>query len=105
MSSSAKLSNFGFAPKEAEKLATTFKDLSQLVLIDILSALPMRRVMFIMWLNNPRFRFLCSRPWVLKRMTGVSFPLAVKAYREGGNVRSSFSSDVVLRRLNGEVLF
>ena len=77
--------------------------LTDLVLFELLASLPIRQVMRLMQLGNPRLRRLCSKKWVTDRMTHVDFHTACVAYQEGGLISEAFSSRDVLKRLHGEI--
>ena len=77
--------------------------LSDLVLVDILAALPMSAAVGLAQLGHQRLQPISCRPWVLRRMADVNFPAAVKAYQAGGRVREAFCSEAVLTRLYGRV--
>ena len=62
-------------------LDTKFCELSSLVLVDILAALPMERVVKIASLGHERLRQTCSLKWVKDRMTDVSFEEVLRAYQ------------------------
>ena len=54
-------------------------------------------------LGSPRLFHKCSRPWVHKRMTDVSFVNVRKAYQAGCEIKEVFCTEGVLRRLNGNI--
>ena len=81
----------------------SLQQLSDLVLVDILAALPMCAAVRLAQLGHQRLQAISCRPWVLKRMADVNFPAAVKAYQAGGRVREAFCSEAVLRRLYGRI--
>jgi len=86
-----------------EQKRSSLEQLSSLVLVDLLAALPMRMVLRLARLEHRRLREMSRRPWVLQRMTGVDFSTALKAYQAGGQVREAFCSQTVLKRLYGRV--
>ena len=77
--------------------------LSQLVLVDILAALPMAHVVRVARLGHGRLRRTCSLKWVTDRMTDVNFEAAVSAHRAGAETRDVFCTESVLKRLHGRV--
>ena len=81
-----------------------FCELSSLVLVDILAALPMEHVLRLARLDHERLRHTCSLKWVTDRMTGVSFETIVRANQEGGDVAASLVTDNTMRKLNGAVI-
>ena len=81
----------------------SLEQLSDLVLLDIMAALPMCAAVHFAQLGHQRLQAMSCRPWVFKRMADVSFPSAVKAYQAGGRVREAFCSEVVLKRLYGRI--
>ena len=81
----------------------SLQQLSDLVLVDILAAVPMCAAVRLAQLGHQRLQAISCRPWVLKRMADVNFPAAVKAYQAGGRVREAFCSEAVLRRLYGRL--
>ena len=58
-----------------------FSELSSLVLVDTLAALPMEHVVRMARLGHERLRQTCSLKWVTDRMTDVSFSTVFKAYQ------------------------
>ena len=79
------------------------EQLSDLVLVDIVAALPMWAAVRLAQLGNRRLQAISCRRWVLKRMTDVHFIATVKAYQAGGVVRKAFCSAAVLKRLHGRI--
>ena len=84
--------------------AAGFEALSDLVLVEILAALPLRQALRMMRLAGPKLRQICSRPWVVRRTTDVEFPTVVEAYLAGGDVRAALCIDAVLRKLYGKIV-
>ena len=84
-------------------LDTKFCELSSLVLVDILAALPMERVVKIASLGHERLRQTCSLKWVKDRMTNVTFEEAFRAYQLRDKLADSFCAGSVLKRFNGKV--
>ena len=78
-----------------------FEGLSQLVLADVLAALPMDQVRRMLQTGSPRLRAVGSLQWVGQRMTAVSATSIVQAAL---NVEAALCSDSVIRRLNGVVV-
>ena len=78
--------------------------LTDLVLIDILSALPMRQVLRVMRLGSPRLRQKCGLPWVTRRMANVSFDVVVEACVAEEDACEALCSHPVMKRLFGAVL-
>ena len=83
--------------------ALSFEQLTDLVLVDVLAALPMLQLVRLAQLCKQRLRAISCRQWVLRRMTDVDFPTAVKAHQAGGSAREAFCGEAVLKRLNGRV--
>jgi len=80
-----------------------FERLSDLVLADILAALPLQKALQVAQCGNGRLQRLAQLPWLLNRMSDVDFPTTLKAYRAGGWVREAFCCQTVLKRLYGRV--
>ena len=83
----------------------SMQQLTDLTLVEVVASLPMQQVLRLMLIGCPRLRQVCSRLWVLRRMTHVNFATAVTAYRNDGDVRTALCGDVVLKRLYGKVEF
>ena len=81
----------------------SMQQLSDLVLVEILAALPMSAAVRLAQLGHQRLQAMSCRPWVLRRMADVNFSTAVRAYQVGRLVRESFCSETVLRRLYGRI--
>lgn len=81
-----------------------FNHLTDLVLTDILAALPMPQVMRVTRVGSPRLRRICSRRWVTARMTDVTFRAAAAACVAGSDEEEVFCERSVLKRLYGKVL-
>ena len=71
-------------------MKTKFTELSSLVLVDTLAALPMAHVMRMARLGHDRLRHTCSLKWVTDRMTDVTFGEIVKAHQAGGRCSEFF---------------
>ena len=82
---------------------TKFCELSSLVLVDILAALPMEHVVRMARLGHERLRQTCSLKWVKDRMTDVTFEEILRAYQLRGDIAAIFCLSSVMKRLNGEV--
>ena len=83
--------------------ASKFEQLSSLVLVDILGALPMEHVLRISRLGHERLRHTASLKWVTNRMTHVDFGTIVKASELGGDVANTFCTDSILKSLKGKI--
>ena len=81
-----------------------FSELSLLVLVDTLAALPMEYVVRFARLSNERLRQTCSLKWVTDRMTDVTFRTIVKAYEAGGDVGATFCTDSIMKKLKGRIM-
>jgi len=81
---------------------TGWAELSTLVLCDVLAGLPMRQLVRLQRLGQPRLASLCSLAWVTGRMTEVRFSTVLEAYLHGEDFRA-FCNENVLKRLNGHV--
>ena len=81
-----------------------FENLTSLILVDILAALPMEHVMRMARLGHERLRHTCSLKWVTDRMTDVTFGNIVRARQTGGHVAEVFCTDPLLKRLKGRVV-
>ena len=81
----------------------TLQQLSDLVLVDILAAMPMCAAVRLAQLGCQRLQAISCRPWVLRRMADVNFSAVVKAYQAAGRIRDVFCGGAVLRRLYGRV--
>ena len=79
------------------------EQLTDLVLVDILAALPMSTAIRVAQLGNTRLRDISCRAWVTARVTGVDFPAAKRASLASGQIREAFYSTSVLKRLYGRV--
>ena len=77
--------------------------LTDLVLFEVLAALPMQQVVRLMRVGSPRLQRLCSKKWVTDRMTEVDFRVACVAHQVGGTVRDTFTSPSVLKRMQGKI--
>lgn len=82
---------------------TKFGRLSSLVLVDVAAALPLEQVLRLARLGHGRLRQTCSLEWVTERMTDVRFELVVKARLADHSLGETFSSEVIMKRLNGRV--
>ena len=69
-------------------LETKFCELSSLVLVDILAALPMEHVVRMARLGHERLRHTCSLKWVKDRMTDVTFEEVLRAYQLRGDIEA-----------------
>ena len=78
--------------------------LTDIVLGDILAALPMREVVRMMQFPSKKLKTACSKSWVINRMTAVDFASVVKAWRAGGRVRRTLCIDSVFTRLYGRIV-
>ena len=84
-------------------MAPKFSDLSSLVLVDTLAALPMESVVRMARLGHERLRQTCSLKWVTDRMTHVTFEEVLRAYQLKSDMAAIFYASSILKRLNGEV--
>ena len=82
---------------------TKFCQLSSLVLVDILAALPMEHVVRIARLGHENLRHTSSLKWVKDRMTHVTFRALVRARQTGGDLAATFSTISVLKSFNGRM--
>ena len=82
---------------------TKFCELSSLVLVDILAALPMEHVVRMARLGHERLRHTCSLEWVKDRMTDVTFEEIFRAYQLRDHQPDTFCGDSVIKKLNGEI--
>ena len=80
-----------------------FSELSSLVLVDTLAALPMEHVVRMARLGHERLRQTCSLTWVTDRMTDVTFRKIVRARLAGDDMRQIFCSDSVMKGARGKV--
>ena len=80
-----------------------FGNLTTLVLVEILAALPMEHVVRMARLGHERLRQACSLKWVTDRMTDVTFGTIVRAHLMGGDVAAAFCTKHLMKRLNGRV--
>ena len=78
--------------------------LTDLVMVDIMAALPMRDAFRLARLGNKRLRDMSCRAWVLARVTDVNFTVILAAHQAGGQVSEGFYRTSVLKRLYGRVL-
>ena len=85
-------------------MAPKFSELSSLVLVDTLAALPMEHVMRMARLGHERLRQTCSLKWVTDRMTDVTFRAVVRAYQAGDDVEAAFCTDSIMKRLKGTIV-
>ena len=83
---------------------TKFEELTSLVLVDILAALPMAHVLRMARLGHERLRQTCSLKWVTDRMSDVIFGTIVKAHQVGGDAAATFCSKSLMKRLKGRVV-
>ena len=84
-------------------MAPNFSDLSSLVLVDTLAALPMEHVVRMARSGHDNLRLGCSLKWVTHRMTDVTFRDAVRAHRAEGDAVAAFCTKSVLKRLTGKI--
>ena len=80
-----------------------FSEVTSLVLVDTLAALPMQHVVRMARLGHERLRHTCSFKWVTDRMTDVTFRDIVRAHQAGADVKKIFCSDSLMKRPNGKV--
>ena len=83
-------------------MARNFNEMSSLVLVDILAALPMNHVVRMARLGHERLRQTCSLKWVTDRMTNVTFGEVVKAHQVGGDVVEVSCTSSLVNRLGGK---
>ena len=81
-----------------------FDELSQLVLVDVLAALPMEHVVRVVHLGHERLRQTCSLKWVTKGVTNVTFDAVVRAQKAGIEVAETFCSNSIMKRLMGKIM-
>ena len=81
-----------------------FEVLSDLVLVDTLAALPLRQALRLMRMAGPRLRQICSRRWVVRRMADVEFATVVEAHMAGADMKATFCTNAVLKKLYGKVV-
>jgi len=93
----------GDISQEFETEKNPITNLSDLVLTDLMSALPMEQLVRIMQLACPRLRKICSRKWVIDRMTDVNFDSVFEACSTGGEMKELFCTDHILKRLHGNI--
>ena len=82
---------------------TKFCELSSLVLVDTLAALPMEHVVRMARLGHERLRHACSLKWVTARMTDVTFGKIVRAHQTGGDIAAAFCTKSLMKRLMGKI--
>ena len=82
---------------------TKLYELSSLVLVDILAALPMENVVRMACLGHERLRQTASLRWVTDRMTHVEFEAVVKTSEMERDVTKTFCADSVMKRLKGKI--
>ena len=85
-------------------MKTQFSELSSLVLVDILAALPMEDVVRMARLCHERLRQTFSLKWVTDRMTDVTLRAVVRAFQAGVDTAKTFCTDSIKKRLNGKVV-
>ena len=83
---------------------TKFCELSSLVLVDILAALPMEHVVRMARLGHERLRYTASLRWVIDRMANVSFKTIVKAQQARGDAAKTFCTNAMIKRLYGRIV-
>ena len=81
-----------------------FANLSQLVQVEILAALPMKHVVRLARLGHESLRQNFSLKWVTDRMTDVTFGVIARTYEMGGSVAEAFTRDYILKRLSGKIV-
>ena len=84
-------------------MKTKFGELSSLVLVDTLAALPLEHVVRLARLGNERLRQTCSLKWVTDRMTDVTFGALVRAHEAGGEVAAKFCTNSIMKKFKGKV--
>ena len=82
---------------------TKFENLTSLVLVDTLAALPMEHVVRMASLGHERLRHTASLKWVTDRMTDVTFETILRARQTGGHVEAAFCTQPLMKRLKGRV--
>ena len=82
---------------------TKFGQLSSLVLVDTLAALPMQHVVRMARLGHERMRQSCSLKWVTDRMTDVTFGAIVRTRLAGGYVAKTFCTNSIMKKTQGKV--
>jgi len=78
-------------------------ELSTLVLCDVLAGMPMRQLVRLQRLGQPRLAALCSLAWVTQRMTHVHSNTVLEAYLHREELYA-FCGSGVLKRLHGKVI-
>ena len=68
-----------------------FNRLTELVILEVLAALPMEQVLRMMLIGCPRLGLLSARKWVTDRMSDVRFDIAVRASWEHSFVKKSLN--------------
>ena len=81
-----------------------FCDLSTLVLVDILAALPMEHVVRLARLGHENLRQGCFLKWVTDRMTEITFKTVIRAHQTGDGVAAKLCADSVIKRLKGKLV-
>ena len=84
-------------------MSPTFSELSTLVLVDVVAALPMEHVVRMARLGHERLRQACSLKWVTDRMTDVTFGAVVRAHQVGGDEAETFCAHSITKRLKGKM--
>jgi len=81
----------------------SLEQLSQLVLVDVLSALPLEQLLRLARLGGPGLRRAGSTRWVAARVTGASLGLVTQAQLAESGLGASFCTDILLKRLYGRI--
>ena len=81
----------------------SLEGLSELVLVEVLAALPLEQLVRVVRLGSPRLHRTGTKQWVLNRTSDVTFHAMVVAHQAGPIVREVFCSNKLLRRLYGRI--
>ena len=82
----------------------SLEQLTGLVLVDILAAVPMEQAIRLMRIGSPRLRKITSWSWITDRMTDVTFRAIVRARIVRGSVATTFCTPRICSRLHGRVV-
>ena len=85
---------------------TSFLGLSDRVLAEVLAALPLEQAVRVSRLGSSRLGGewgVSSRPWVLDRVSHVTFTTVLKAYQMGGKIREKYCGKNFLKKLRGKI--
>ena len=89
--------------KKSQAKTFLIENLTELILIDILSALPFKEVVRLLSSNSSKLQCLFEQAWIQNHATDVAFKDLVKACTISENLKQACCNETILRNLNGVV--